>query len=244
MSTTDGGQTDVLGTDRSAMVLVEQAPGRAAAKVAYPAAAGTAVGRLAKRSLDVVGAVVGLLVLLPVLAVLAAIVKLSSDGPAVFGHERVGRRGTTFRCWKFRSMYADAEDRLKRDPELWARYVDNDFKLECDEDPRVTPIGRILRKTSLDELSQLVNVLLGHMSLVGPRPVVVPELGSYGAHAAAYLAVRPGITGPWQVNGRNDVRYPERAELDAAYVTGWTFWGDVSILLRTVPAVLRRHGVD
>lgn len=243
MSAAEKEMVDVCGMVAE-VVLVEQPPRQAEARIEYPAAAGTAVGRAAKRSVDVAVAVTGLVVLGPVLAVLALVVRVSSQGPALFGHRRVGRGGRTFRCWKFRSMYIDAEDRLKRDPQMWARYVANDFKLDCDEDPRVSPLGRFLRKTSLDELPQLVNVLVGQMSLVGPRPVVVPELESYGAHAAAYLAVRPGITGPWQVSGRNDIRYPERAELDADYVAGWSLWGDISILVRTVPAVLRRVGID
>ncbi len=201
------------------------------------------IRRAGKRLFDVVVSLVALVLLLPLLVTLAVVITLVSPGPSIFGQARVGRGGRRFRCLKFRTMYYDAEDRLRRDHALWDAYVANDFKLESDVDPRVTPVGRVLRATSLDELPQLLNVLVGHMSLVGPRPVVPPELASYGEHEEAYLSVRPGLTGPWQVSGRNDIRYPERARLDAAYAEGWTLRGDLWILLRTVPSVLRRKGV-
>ena len=168
---------------------------------------------------------------------------LSSPGRPLFGQERLGRGGRVFRCWKFRSMHRDAEEILRRDPELYARYVANDFKLECEGDPRVTAIGRLLRKTSLDELPQLFNVLVGQMSMVGPRPVVSFELEHcYGPWMGEYLAVRPGITGPWQISGRNDIRYPERAAIDAHYVNTWTFRRDLTIIARTPRALLRGPG--
>lgn len=162
----------------------------------------------------------------------------------MFGQRRVGRDGGVFRCWKFRTMYTDSEDRLSADPALYERYVTNDFKLEMGGDPRVTPLGRFLRRSSLDELPQLFNVLIGNMSLVGPRPVVVDELEMYGPWKDAYLAAKPGITGPWQCSGRNEIRYPERAMLDAEYLSSWRPARDMKILLRTVPAVLRRNGVS
>ena len=199
--------------------------------------------RHAKRAFDLAAAVVGLLALLPVLAVLAAAVMITSPGTPLFGQQRIGRDGRVFRCWKLRSMYLDAEERLRRDDVLYRRYLENDFKLDEEDDPRITRLGRMLRKTSLDELPQLWNVVRGDMSLVGPRPIVTGELRMYGEWRYAYLRTVPGLTGVWQCSGRNDIRYPERAQLDAEYLDGWSFWRDVAIVLRTVPAVLRSKGV-
>lgn len=201
-------------------------------------------GLAAKRALDVAVALVAILVLLPILLGTALVVVLTSRGSPVFAQQRIGRDGRPFRCWKFRSMYRDAEARLRDDDELWQAYIANDFKLTCDEDPRVTPVGRWLRRSSLDELPQLFNVLLGHMSLVGPRPVVAEELERYGLWVGAYLSVRPGLTGQWQVSGRNAVRYPERAILDARYVMTWSFWQDIRIIAKTPSALIRKIGVD
>ena len=179
----------------------------------------------------------------PVFAVLAFFVWRSSGAPVFYGHYRVSRTGQLFRCLKFRSMYADSEHLLQahlaahpdaRDE--WSR----DQKLT--DDPRVTPVGRILRKTSLDELPQLYNVLAGHMRLVGPRPVTVPELSRYGAVRWHYLRVRPGMTGLWQVSGRNNTTYDERVAFDRRYVEERSLWLDFTILLRTVKVVLLRDG--
>jgi exopolysaccharide production protein ExoY len=200
-------------------------------------------GRAMKRTLDIVLAALALLVIAPLMLLIMVAVWLASPGRPFFAQLRVGRDGQVFRCWKFRSMHRDAEAILRRDPDLYASYVANDFKLTCDDDPRVTAIGRFLRQTSLDELPQLFNVLAGQMSLVGPRPVVPDELERcYGPWIAEYVAVRPGITGPWQISGRNDIRYPERAVLDARYVHAWTFRGDLAILARTPRALLRKAG--
>jgi lipopolysaccharide/colanic/teichoic acid biosynthesis glycosyltransferase len=202
------------------------------------------VGRAAKRVLDLMLATIALVLLAPIMLAVGVAICVQSPGAPLFGQVRVGRGGRTFRCWKFRSMHRDAEGILERDPEMHARYVANDFKLNCDEDPRVTMIGRVLRKTSLDELPQVVNVLLGQMSLVGPRPVVPVEVERcYGPWTDEYLAVRPGLTGPWQISGRNDIRYPERAVLDAHYVNTWTLTGDLVILARTPLTLIRKVGV-
>ena len=208
---------------------------------AYPA---SPVGAAAKRTFDLAVTALAITLLAPVMLVIVLLVVLSSPGSPVFGQIRIGRDGRAFRCWKFRSMYRDAEARLREDPQLWHDYVTNDFKLDCDEDPRVTPLGRMLRRSSLDELPQLFNVLVGQMSLVGPRPVVADELACYGPMVGAYLAVRPGMTGPWQVSGRNAVRYPERADLDADYVATWTFWADLRIIARTPVVLIRKIGVS
>jgi lipopolysaccharide/colanic/teichoic acid biosynthesis glycosyltransferase len=196
----------------------------------------------AKRALDVVGALVGLLLALPVLLVLAALVRLDSAGPVLFVQRRVGRHGETFGCLKLRTMCVDAEARLAFDRSLRRKYEANGYKIPVDCDPRVTRFGRLLRATSLDELPQLWNVLRGDMSLVGPRPVVEQELAHYGAARDVLLSVRPGITGAWAVQGRSSVNYPERADIELAYARSWTVAEDVRILVRTVGVVVQRHG--
>lgn len=180
---------------------------------------------------------VGLLCLL-----ISLVVAVSSRGPVLFLQERVGLGGRHFRMVKFRTMHVDAESQLRSDPELWDEYVRNDFKLPASSENRVTPVGRFLRRSSLDELPQLVNVLRGHMSLVGPRPIVPGEIERYGNDKVAYLSVRPGITGTWQVNGRSGVGYPDRTVLDREYAESWTLRKDISILLRTPLAVLSSRG--
>jgi exopolysaccharide production protein ExoY len=199
--------------------------------------------RLLKRSVDLGGAIVLLFLLAPPMAVLALVIR--RDGaPAVYRHRRVGRDGVPFDVLKFRSMAADAEWRLRADPELYARYCANGFKLRPEEDPRITRFGRFLRSSSLDELPQLLNVIAGSMSLVGPRPVVAAELREYEARggAAAYLSVRPGMTGEWQVGGRSHVGYDGRVAMDIDYVANLGLRRDLRILFRTVGAVLRRAG--
>jgi exopolysaccharide biosynthesis polyprenyl glycosylphosphotransferase len=200
------------------------------------------VSAAGKRILDVVGAAGLLAVFAPVMVGVAVLIKWLDPGPTVFSQNRLGRGGKPFRIYKFRSMRKDAEEVLRRDPALHARYVANDFKLPEHEDPRISPLGRILRKTSLDELPQLWNVLKGDMSLVGPRPIVPAEIDNYQPYADLFLTVRPGLTGFWQVSGRSAVSYPERAFLDLDYIANHSLAVDVSILLLTVPAVLARKG--
>jgi exopolysaccharide biosynthesis polyprenyl glycosylphosphotransferase len=196
-----------------------------------------------KRALDMVCSGIALVLLGPLMAVLAIAVRLESRGPAVFGQARLGRHGRVFKCLKFRSMYTDAEQLLRSDPELYDLYVKNDFKLPEDIDRRITRLGRFLRRTSLDELPQLWNVFRGDMSLVGPRPIVVEELRQhYDNEEPLFLSLKPGITGAWQVNGRSSVAYPARAALELEYVQSWSLGKDLSILARTVPAVLTQRG--
>jgi lipopolysaccharide/colanic/teichoic acid biosynthesis glycosyltransferase len=196
-----------------------------------------------KRAVDLVGAVTGLVLLAPVMLLLAIIVRLESPGPAIFAQRRVGPRGRLFWCFKFRSMRQDAERLLRANPQLYQQYLANHFKLPEDTDPRLTRVGRLLRKASLDELPQLVNVLLGQMSLVGPRPIVPAELEHYGHDAAlVFMSLKPGMTGAWAVNGRSEVGYPDRAQLELEYIRRWSLWSDLGILARTLPAVLRRTG--
>jgi lipopolysaccharide/colanic/teichoic acid biosynthesis glycosyltransferase len=195
-----------------------------------------------KRLVDVAGALTALILLAPMMVLVAVAIRLGSRGPVIFGQTRIGEGGRPFRCLKFRSMRADAEDLLRGDPELYERYVQNDFKLPEGQDPRITSLGRVIRRTSIDELPQLWNVLRGEMSLVGPRPLVPDELNRYGDGAAVLLALKPGVSGAWAVNGRSTVAYPQRADIELTYVRNWRLGVDLSILARTVPAVFRHYG--
>jgi len=193
--------------------------------------------------MDQLAALVLLILLSPVMLVVTALIWRSDGAPILFGHYRVGQHGRLFRCLKFRSMYRNSEQMLKdllaRDEAARAEW-ERDHKLL--NDPRVTPIGNFLRRTSLDELPQLFNVLRGEMSLVGPRPITVAELPRYGRVRWHYLSVRPGMTGLWQVSGRNDVSYEERVELDRRYVESDSLRMRLSILWRTVDVVLHGSG--
>jgi exopolysaccharide production protein ExoY len=195
-----------------------------------------------KRALDIALSSVGLVISAPLLAILAIAIRIESSGAVVFRHERVGRFGRKFQCLKFRTMRSDAEAVLLADPLMYDEYRRNHFKIPDDRDPRVTSVGRFVRRTSLDELPQLWNVLVGEMSLVGPRPMVEEELLHYGEARELLLSVRPGITGAWAVSGRHAVGYPERCEIELGYVRQWTLWSDASALARTVGAVLRPGG--
>lgn len=198
--------------------------------------------RRAKRVFDIVLTALILAYLAPLLGLVYCLVR-RDGGPALYGHKRIGAGGEAFKCWKFRTMVVDAEavlkDLLERDPVAAAEWQ-RDFKLK--KDPRVTAVGRFLRATSLDELPQLFNVLRGEMSLVGPRPIVRDEMARYGANIVEYLSCRPGLTGLWQVSGRNDVSYRQRVALDTDYVRHWSLRRDIEILLRTIGVVLRRSG--
>lgn len=197
---------------------------------------------LAKRAFDVVSSFLILLVAAPTMLLVAIAVRVTSDGPALFAQRRLGLHGHPFYCYKFRSMYIDAEERLLNEPELYTEYVESGFKLSEDRDTRITPLGRFLRKTSLDELPQLWNVLLGDMSLVGPRPIVPHEIENYADERLLLLSLKPGLTGAWQVQGRSNLAYPARADVELDYVSSWSFTRDVTILLQTIPAVLLRKG--
>lgn len=198
---------------------------------------------VAKRVLDVTLASLALVFLAPAFLLICLLVKLGDGGPAMFAHRRYGVHGRTFQCLKFRSMVVDAEDRLRQhladDPDAAAEWA-RDHKLR--HDPRITRIGAFLRKTSLDELPQLINILRGQMSIVGPRPIVHEEVIKYGDRFKYYAATRPGLTGAWQVSGRNHIDYDTRVEMDADYVRTWSIWSDLRIILLTVPAVLLRRG--
>lgn len=201
------------------------------------------INRLAKQIFDfAVGALI-LIAVLPLMMIITIAIKLDSKGPATFSHRRVGRGGREFDCYKFRTMVQNSqqllEELLRNDTDL-RREWEHDYKLR--NDPRVTRVGKFLRKTSLDELPQIFNVLKGEMSLVGPRPIVQKEVSRFGALNSHYFMVRPGITGLWQVSGRNDINYPERVRLEAWYVRNWSLWLDITLLIRTVSVVLTRRG--
>lgn len=191
------------------------------------------------RALDVIGATVGLVVTAPLLIAIATLIRVSSRGPVVFRQRRLGRDVEPFDCLKFRTMHRDAERigaELRRTrPDIDAELASN-FKLR--DDPRISRVGRILRRTSLDELPQLINVLRGEMSLVGPRPIVAEEGAKYGPQLRLVLSVRPGLTGAWQVAGRNKIGYPERVDIDVDYVNRKSLFVDLSILLKTPAALL------
>jgi Undecaprenyl-phosphate galactose phosphotransferase WbaP len=195
-----------------------------------------------KRAVDVLGATLGLALAAPILLVLGALVRLTSPGSAFFHHARVGQGGKVFHCYKLRTMVRDAEDRLASDPELRDWHRNNGFKLPTRHDPRVTPLGRFLRRTHLDELPQLWNVLRGQMSLIGPRPIVEEELLHYGDRARQFLAIRPGIFGPWTAQGTSRVDYPHRTEVELSYRSRASLLEDLRILLRHLPVLMKGQG--
>ena len=196
-----------------------------------------------KRTVDIAIVLISAFFVLPLFLAIALLIKIGSPGPVMYTQERIGRRGHPFRAWKFRTMVANADEVLQhylaKDPELRQEW-NNDHKLK--NDPRVTTIGRWLRKTSLDELPQLWNVLVGEMTLVGPRPIVKAEISKYGKCFALYTKVLPGLTGLWQISGRNNTTYDERVRLDNYYVRNWSFWLDLYILARTIKVVFRLEG--
>ncbi|MEE1166532.1 MAG: undecaprenyl-phosphate galactose phosphotransferase WbaP [Treponema sp.] len=198
---------------------------------------------ITKRLLDLLLLLFSAPIILPVCVLLAILVKLTSRGPILYGHKRVGKNGKIIKCWKFRSMYKNSQEMLekilKEDPamrEEWER--DRKFV----NDPRVTKFGKILRKTSLDELPQLLNILLGQMSFVGPRPVTNEELEKYGQYANYVLSVTPGLSGMWQISGRSETGYEERIAYDTYYIQNWSVWLDIWIIIKTIWVVINGKG--
>lgn len=204
---------------------------------------GSILWRASKRAVDLTFGLVAIAATLPVMLVIAIVIKFESPGPILFVHRRVARGGREFRLIKFRTMVCDAEVRL----EAFLR-ANADSRAEWSErqklrlDPRITRVGRLLRKGSLDELPQLFNIIMGHMSLVGPRAITREEVPRFGDYAPSILAIKPGLTGLWAVSGRGDLSQQQRAQLEYQYVTNWSMLLDGKILLRTVPAVFRGHG--
>lgn len=201
------------------------------------------LNRWIKYTFDFICTLIGTVIISPLLLLIAAWIYFDSPGPVIFRHVRIGKNGREFGCYKFRTMCMDADKKLAEllanDAAARAEW-ERDFKLK--NDPRVTKVGKFLRKTSLDELPQIFNVLKGEMSLVGPRPVVEAELEKYGEYLDDYFMVRPGITGMWQVNGRSDTTYEERVHMDSWYVRNWSIWIDIMLLWRTVKSVIKCEG--
>lgn len=198
--------------------------------------------KISKRILDIVVSVVGLIIAFLPMVVIALLIKLESPGPAIYIHHRIGKNGKPLPLLKFRSMRMDADKMIDDfSPEQKAEWLEN-FKL--DNDPRITRIGSFLRKSSIDELPQLVNVLKGELSIVGPRPVVEEELEKYGDQRAKFLSVTPGLTGYWQAYARSNCTYEKRVEMELYYVDNANFWWDIKIIFATVGAVLRGKGAQ
>jgi exopolysaccharide production protein ExoY len=218
-------------------------PSEAFGTPSLTAARASGLGRVAKRGLDIAVAGTALFLLLPLMLLVAGAVWAGDRKSPIFRHQRLGRGGRTFGCLKFRTMVVDSEAALSAhlaaSAEARAEWAAT-HKLT--DDPRVTALGKVLRKTSLDELPQLVNVLRGEMSLVGPRPIVQAEVARYGAAFATCFAVPPGVTGLWQVSGRSETSYAERVALDLDYASRWSLRRDLVILARTVPAVFAQRG--
>lgn len=195
-----------------------------------------------KRLMDVVFSTIGLIVLSPIMLIVAVAIKLEDiKGPILFSQERVGYLGKTFKMYKFRSMYVDAEQRLQELQHL-NEQTGPVFKIK--DDPRITKVGKFIRKTSLDELPQLVNVLRGDMSIVGPRPALPREVKQYNAHQKQRLLVKPGITCIWQVSGRNNIGFDEWVELDLEYIKNQSLGLDIKLILQTIPALLGDHNAS
>ncbi|MBO9310687.1 MAG: sugar transferase [Chloroflexus sp.] len=192
-----------------------------------------------KRVLDVTVAIIAIILTAPIMLITAILIKLESPGPVIFKQVRVGKDGEHFYCYKFRSMYVDAEQRLR---ELQAQNEADGPVFKMKRDPRVTRVGRVIRKLSIDELPQLFNVLKGEMSLVGPRPALPSEVAKYTYEQIGRLHAIPGITGLQQVSGRSDLDFKRWVELDLQYIAEQSIWKDIEILLRTIPAVLLGRG--
>lgn len=204
---------------------------------------GKSLDLVLKRAIDISLALLLLFLLAPLLCLLAALIRNSDGGPALFRQMRVGKGGRPFRCLKFRSMVLDAEralhEHLANDPQAAQEWRESQ---KLSRDPRITGLGGFLRKSSLDELPQLINILAGDMSFVGPRPIVADEVRRYGEAFVHCFSVQPGLTGLWQVSGRSDCSYVGRVMLDSRYASEWSLWLDAEIMVRTIPAVLAQRG--
>ena len=196
--------------------------------------------KVIKRTMDVVFATLGLILLLPVFLIIALAIKIESKGPVFFKHTRIGKNGKIIKIYKFRSMVENAEDLIQNfTPEQMKEYKEN-YKLT--EDPRITKTGKFLRKTSLDELPQLLNIIKGELSIIGPRPVVQDELEKYGPDAEKFLSVTPGLTGYWAANGRSCTTYEQRMEMELFYVDNLSLKMDIKVFFKTIEAVIKREG--
>ena len=196
--------------------------------------------RYIKRILDVLLSTIGLVVLSPVFLLIAILIKIGSKGPTFFKHKRIGKNGKEIYIYKFRTMVENAEDLIKQfTPEQMEEFKTN-FKLE--NDPRITKIGKFLRKTSFDELPQLLNIIKGELSIIGPRPVIAEELEKYGINKEKFLSVTPGLTGYWAANGRSTTTYEQRMEMELYYVDNMSFKLDLKIFFKTILSVMKKEG--
>lgn len=193
-----------------------------------------------KRILDIVISLFGMIILLPIFIIIATIIKLDSKGPIFFTHRRIGKDGKEIGIYKFRTMVDNAEDLIKEFTEEQQKEFRECYKLQ--NDPRVTKIGKFLRKTSLDELPQVLNILKGDLSIIGPRPVIEEELEKYGKNREKFISVKPGLTGYWAANGRSDTTYAERVQMELYYIDNMSLNLDVHIFLKTIIAVIRKEG--
>jgi exopolysaccharide production protein ExoY len=244
---TAGAELLIEGTHTNAMPVVERLKVRATIENSVNAGRNLRrsryhrgpIGGFPKRAIDIALSLTALILLVPIMLMIAALIRVAMGGPIIFRHDRIGLNGRMFRCYKFRSMVVDADEVLVRylasNPDAAAEWRK---RQKLQHDPRVGCLGRALRKSSLDELPQLYNVLRGDMSLIGPRPVVPDELERYGVYAAECLSTRPGVTGMWQVSGRSSVDYSTRVALDRYYVRRWSLWLDLALLIKTIPALL------
>ena len=195
-----------------------------------------------KRLTDIVISLLALIVLSPLILVLSVLIFIQDGHSPFYKQVRIGQYGKKFGMYKFRSMIFNADQVLKNDPELYKKYVANSFKLPEGEDPRVTKIGAFIRKTSLDEVPQFINVLMGQMSLVGPRPIVEKEEAEYGNRLRKFLSAKPGALGLWQASGRANIGYPERCDIELEYVDNASYWYDVKVFFACCISILKKDG--
>lgn len=196
-----------------------------------------------KRLTDIVLSAIALICFSPIFLVVWIMSLFGENkGPLFFKQTRIGKNGRPFKIYKFRSMIVNADEILHANPELYQKYVDNNYKLEPEEDPRVTKLGHWLRKTSIDEIPQFINILRGEMSIIGPRPVVKEELVEYGDRVDKFLSVKPGAMGLWQASGRSNIGYPERCDLELSYVDLASYWFDIKIMFKNVISIFKSTG--
>lgn len=198
------------------------------------------VYEICKRIFDIVSSVIALIITSPFFIIVAIAIKLGSKGKIIFGHTRIGKNGVPFKVYKFRSMYENSNEIFKNFTEEQKKEYYENFKL--DNDPRITKVGKFIRKTSLDELPQLINIIKGDMSVVGPRPIVEKEIKKYGQYFNKVFSVKGGLTGYWQANGRSDTTYDERVQMDCYYVENRSFLFDMKIIFKTVVSVIKKDG--
>lgn len=195
---------------------------------------------MTKRIVDFILSFIGLIVLSPAFLFLSIIIKIDSKGPVFFAHKRIGKNGNAIKIYKFRTMHKDAEAMIENFTEEQMKEYKENYKLK--EDPRITRVGKILRKTSLDELPQILNILKGELSIIGPRPVVESELEKYGPNKSKFLSVKPGLTGYWQANGRSSTTYEERMDMELYYIENRSLWLDIKLFFKTIISVIKREG--